>query len=196
MRNVPPRFGSWASADRGEKPRPPSVPARNALALATETPSSETVRRKERRSMAPRRTLSASSGTARCSGEPSLLRSFVTSQVLPFLVPSSLTTAPPASSPAAARPLSAPAAPAPAPPSPPPARRPPGTPGKAADQPGAKQPHRLVAEVVRVQRQVVAITLLEPNVERLREVPPGQLVGEQHRIEDGNPFPALRVPGC
>ena len=39
--------------------------------------------------------------------------------------------------------------------------------GKARDQPGAEQRDRLVAEVLRVGRQIITITFVEPEVERL-----------------------------
>src|SRR5260370_30653910 len=41
--------------------------------------------------------------------------------------------------------------------------------GKARDQPGAEQRDRLIAEVLGMGGQIVAVALIEPEVERTRE---------------------------
>ena len=65
--------------------------------------------------------------------------------------------------------------------------------GEARDQPGAEQRHRLVAEILGMGRQIIAVALVEPDVERAHQPAGLDVFGKQDRIDQRQPVAHHRV---
>src|SRR5271166_7038029 len=65
--------------------------------------------------------------------------------------------------------------------------------GEAGDQPRAEQRYRLVAEILGMGGQIIAVAFVEPEVEGLRQAPGLDLFVKEKRIEESEPVAAHRI---